>query len=254
MTTEANDNDPSVSEAYRNIATETTPPELDSKILSMAADSRRSTPGLSRRWFRPIAWAATIGLSLAFVLELSELNNVAEPTIENDADAILEERVLGDQVAAEPGETSRLQMLQQEVDKRVDSAAEAKASQAPAAAERTPAAAFAPPDTASPAAGAVSVSEDFAADDMHLLREAEDQARARSGPVRAVSADAESVAAFAVKKEKTQHCDAEARLTAATWYECIEVLREQELTSAATLELEALFLDFPDFQIPDANR
>ena len=51
MTTESNHNDLRVSEAYQGLATETTPPELDRKILAMAAGKSRY--GLARAWIRP---------------------------------------------------------------------------------------------------------------------------------------------------------------------------------------------------------
>jgi hypothetical protein len=243
MTTEANDNDARVSETYRAMATETTPQDLDSQILSMAAaetDSRRAGFGLSRLWFRPIAWAATIGLSLAFVLEMSEFNKVAEPAIQTDADAVLEERVLDDVVDAAPADIGRLQS-QQEFDKRTDAPAAAKPTAARAA------------EKVAPAAGAASVSEDFAADEILMLQEAEEQTRARSGSERAFVADS-PVAALAIKKERADLCEAGARLSAASWYACVEDLREKELHDTASAELEALLSEFPDFEIPEGNR
>jgi len=243
MTTEANDNDPRVSDTYRALATETTPPDLDSTVLSLAAaaaDTRQSGFGLSRAWFRPIAWAATIGLSLAFVLEMSELNDVKEPTVQIDSDEALEERVLGDQAVEELIDSTRRQR-QQELDKRTDMAVEVKASPAPTAAE------------VAPAAGAASVSDDFAAADMLLLQEAEKQARTRSGPAREAVANS-SAAALPIKKEQASLCDAAARRTAASWYACIEELRDKSLIEAAAMELEVLFSEFPDFEAPEANR
>lgn len=239
MTTETNDNDPRVSETYQAMATETTPPELDEKILSMAADSGRPAYGLSRAWFRPMAWVATIGLSLAFVLEMSELNDVAEPAATYlDADEMLEERVVGDQAVKDTMDDSR---LRQELDERSDVAVEAKASSPPAAVE------------VAPAEDAPSVSEDFAADNMMLLREAEEQARARAGPARAVAVNG-ATAALAMKKEQASLCDESARVDAASWYACVEDLREKDLGDAAGLELEALLSEFPDFQIPEESR
>ena len=60
-----------VSDAYRDLAREKTPERLDNRILAMAAHESRSRYGLARAWVRPVAWAATIALSLAFVLELT---------------------------------------------------------------------------------------------------------------------------------------------------------------------------------------
>lgn len=237
MTTEENGNDPRVSEEYRAIATETTPPELDSKILSMAADEARPRYGLARAWSRPLAWAATIGLSLAFVLEMSQLGDVNAPVVDADIANTLEERVVEDQAA---GRTSDVSQLRQELDKRSDAPAAAKVG-SPAAAEPEP------------ALDGTSVSDDFAASDMSLLREAEEQARARSGPARAVAVDAE-IAAFAEKKEQLEYCDSAARLSASTWYACIKDLRESGQADDADRELEALHLKFPDFADPDGYR
>ena len=123
---------------------------------------------------------------------------------------------------------------------RSDAVVEAKTSPSPAAA-----------GVASSEAGA-SVSEDFAAADMLLLQEAEEQASVRSGPARAVAVN--SAVVFAKKKEYVSLCDDDARRTAASWYACIDGLREQHLDEAADLELEALLAEFPDFEVPDGNR
>lgn len=60
-----------VSEAYREVANETSPTKLDDRILDMARQEARTRYGLARTWIRPVAWAATIGLSFAFILELT---------------------------------------------------------------------------------------------------------------------------------------------------------------------------------------
>jgi len=76
MTTETNNSDTRVSEAYRALATETTPPELDDTILKMAASNVPTRYARVRGWLRPVAWAATIGLSLAFILEISRYQDI----------------------------------------------------------------------------------------------------------------------------------------------------------------------------------
>ena len=125
MTNTENGNDPRVSEEYRAIAKETTPPELDSKVLSMAANDVRPRVGLARAWFRPLAWAATIGLSLAFVLELSQLDEVNAPVVDADVAESLEEIAVEDQVT---GRTENVSRLRQELENRSDLPAAAKAS------------------------------------------------------------------------------------------------------------------------------
>jgi hypothetical protein len=60
-----------VRDAYREIATETSPSNLDEEVLSMAERETRTRYGLARAWVRPVAWAATIALSFTFVLEMT---------------------------------------------------------------------------------------------------------------------------------------------------------------------------------------
>lgn len=65
--------DPEVSASYREIAREQTPEALNAAVLRQAAASVAGAKSTSVRWLRPMAWAATIGLSLALVLELSNV-------------------------------------------------------------------------------------------------------------------------------------------------------------------------------------
>lgn len=60
-----------ISDLYREAASEATPARLDEQVLAMAAQEARSRYGVARAWVRPVAWAATIGISLAFMLELT---------------------------------------------------------------------------------------------------------------------------------------------------------------------------------------
>jgi hypothetical protein len=242
MTTEQNHNDPRVSEAYSDLATERTPPELDRKVLSMAAAGTRSRYGLARAWVRPVAWAATIGLSLAFVLEMSQLRNVATPQVDADTVYQLEEVVIRDEAPAKAKD--ELRRLQIPV-KRTDAPQAKPMSSPPAAAE--------PVATPGPSLESPAVSAEIETDDMSLLRETEEQARTRSGSERPESVVA-GAAAFAEKKEDVEHCDEDARMTVDTWYACVLELRNSELAEAADQEFEALLMEFPDFLEPAVNR
>ena len=255
MTTESNEIDPRVSEAYRSIATETTPSELDREVLSMAAGSARSRYGLARAWIRPVAWAATIGLSLAFVLEMAQVRDVATPTADNDIAEQLEERIIRDEAPARAMEDNR---EQSETVKRSDAPAPLSKPAAKQVSSPPPATEPSPNAEAMPAAGS-SVSADFEADDMTLLREAEEQARARSGSERSAASAAEALTfdaavSFEAKEEEVQNCDQDARSSAATWYACIEELRATGLDEDAELELVSLRTEFPDFEEPQQNR
>ena len=218
MTTESNHNDPRVSEAYQGLATETTSPELDHKILAMAATKPRPRYGLARVWIRPVAWAATIGLSLAIVLEISQLQHETSPLIDADEPAALQLSVPAAKQASSP----------------------------PAAAEAAPA------RDVELATDNVSVSSDSVTEDMSLLREAEEQARSRSGPEPTAAAAADALSFHAAarldKKEQVRDCDPDMRSSAETWYACIEDLRAEGRTAAADRELLLLVTEFPDFE------
>ena len=91
MTTETDNQ--RVSDAYRDIASQTTRPEIDEQVLKLAATGMRSRYGLARAWVRPLAWAATITLSVALVLELTQ--DVVAPS------AVIQEEALDERVATD---------------------------------------------------------------------------------------------------------------------------------------------------------
>lgn len=230
MTTEANNSDPRVSEAYRSGATETTTPELDEAILKMAASATPTRYGLARGWLRPLAWAATIGLSLAFILEISQYQDVpvtSEPMLEK-----VEQRVMSDDKAVAPRDAD---VVSRKLNKHSDASSSAKAL-APRA------------ESAAPAAVDSAVRrQDFALDDASPVRETEEQMRMRSSEVRLTAAPAE-------KKELAEHCNDDARTAAESWYACVEYLNNEGLKDAARQELDALLIEFPDFREPDMDR
>jgi cytoskeletal protein RodZ len=60
-----------VSQAYRDLADERTPEHLDRTILRAAAKAARPRYSRFIAWTRPMAWAATVMLSVALVLEVT---------------------------------------------------------------------------------------------------------------------------------------------------------------------------------------
>lgn len=67
--------DPRVSAAYREMADERTPEHLDHVVLNAARSAARPRRNTAIRWLRPAAWAATVGVCLAFVVEISLLDD-----------------------------------------------------------------------------------------------------------------------------------------------------------------------------------
>lgn len=62
--------DRAVSEAYKELATERAPASLDEAVLSNAAAPARKSYAQSMLWMRPLAYAATVFLSLAIVIQV----------------------------------------------------------------------------------------------------------------------------------------------------------------------------------------
>lgn len=267
--------DPLVTNTYKELAGERTPDHLNEKVLRLAADRARAPYALARAWMRPAAWAATIGLSFAIVLELTQLPQIEPETVgvtASEDSALLDYR-------ANDGEAAR----------RSDVPATA-----PAAAEKDN----------------VETSDQFAPRDMDRLREAEDRARLQAGPNQVPVAqdsiaqepvvrqrqtpqamtttpklenDASDVASGMVEKavveetaadnvrgfaaarslsvaaeKKDQHadraCSDESRTVPESWYQCIKALRDVGEHELATSEYVEFRRVFPNFVDPDADK
>jgi len=230
MTTETNNSDTRVSEAYRALATETTPQELDDTILKMAASNVPTRYALVRGWLRPLAWAATIGLSLAFILEISRYQDMPvapAPVMEN-----VQMRAISPDTTLNSNDED---IASRKLNKYADAPIAGKAV-APSA------------DSAMPGAMESAVQRlDIATDGAGTLPETEETLRLRASQTRPAASPAE-------KKEQAEHCDAAARAAAESWYSCVEGLRENGLADAARQELDALLIEFPDFREPERDR
>jgi hypothetical protein len=68
------DRDETVTTAYRELAQETVPANIDSAVFRAASAPLQRGAGRfwSDAWFRPVTFAATLGLSMALLLQLSE--------------------------------------------------------------------------------------------------------------------------------------------------------------------------------------
>jgi len=74
--------DAHVSPAYRDLADERAPEHLDRTILNAAAKEARPRYSRFIAWTRPMAWAATIMLSVALVLEVTNPPSPAVVSLE----------------------------------------------------------------------------------------------------------------------------------------------------------------------------
>lgn len=98
-------------QAYRRIATETTPPHLDEAVLGAAVTARTPARTGLWRWRRPLAWVTMIGLSFAIVLEFNRTGTELVPdpgeSLPQTAAADAATALAGDEAAAKD-ERSRL--------------------------------------------------------------------------------------------------------------------------------------------------
>lgn len=210
MTTDTDDR--RISDTYRDLANERSPADLDRKILTMAAGESRTRYGLTRAWIRPVAWAATIGLSLAFILEMSQLNDVPAPAESSTA------------APASMPASSRLESAVQPDSIRSDAASS---------------------DTLT----AEDTNHLREAEEQAPMRAG--GARATKAMVEEpAAADLQKASSLESKARPAPHCDDAARRSADSWYQCILRLREEGLAAEAASELEALRNAFPAFREP----
>jgi hypothetical protein len=261
-------NDDLVSTTYRELATESAPDELSQSVLRLAVDEAKPRAARSNAWMRPMAWAATIGLSLAIVLELSE---APQPDL-----AVFD--ALG-VTATEPSSKSRLQdsadfaklpgtseqhenaALERESDSANRSPLkEEEIVQVPATISAADEKKLKDVEMRQQEVGKVSKPDmsaafevengDMSGDPFALvepqLEDTPASARAmRAAPASALEAD--YATAEMAARERDPACDAQAVATPETWTACISELKEDGHNDAASSELEQLQQTFPDF-------
>ena len=71
--------DPELSGLYRDLATERAPENLNLAVLKEAAVAAASRSSRTSAWFRPLAFVATVGLSLAVVMQISQSPELIVP-------------------------------------------------------------------------------------------------------------------------------------------------------------------------------
>jgi hypothetical protein len=273
MTTEQEkgERDKLVSETYRDLGVEKAPEHLNQNILRMAAaDGKvgRSNSFLSGAWMKPVAWAATIGLSLAIVLELTDVPTTvvpmdSAPAVQSASEAsVAEDFIAKDKQALERAEE---QVRQQSGSIQQETPADALVQDPSAAVRenklaRRPAASVAISESA-PAPGLML--EDRAMADADVAsKDVKKESAANTPPEpvidqpvrRKVAADQvvtrERITGFAMssaafESELDRFCDPEARKSADDWLACIEDLRASGATEQADLEYEAYILEYP---------
>ena len=280
-TASGDETDAQVSAGYRDLARERTPDHLDKAVLRAAARAARPRYSRLRSWTRPMAWAATVVLSVALVLEISKLpapdsTLLEEPAREKALESATEADA--DEAAFAPAETERPEAstpaaaapaLSRDDALQAPGAVSAGRVAAPQPApaselEKRQRSASVPeamdmPDPGVRMEKAETQLEQLRPQEADMLQRAEEQARTRAGEgkesaAKADLADAAPVQAFTLSTTagSDDGADCGDTLTASpeTWLECIEELEARGLADAAQRERERLARTFPEFELP----
>ena len=219
--------DESVARAYRNLAEERTPEHLDRAVLGRAARAVRPGYARSRAWTRPLAWAATIALSVAIVLELTrtpapeEIASWQAPTALDEAEAVTPANGARRDAGGTSAEGRSVDLIQDARDKSRPVQKTAVPRVLESLADDEERAAEIPVPTGDQAA-------------LHAL--APEPGAAANGAETVVS--------------DPGRCPAEATQQPSTWLECIRRLEKAGLVDEAAEERELLRNAFPGFELP----
>ncbi len=280
----SNETDRLVSDAYSELADEKTPEALNREVLRLAAKEGRTRYSIARAWMRPVAWAATIGLSLVVVLELTSLpgSDVALQSApvgavpdqaEGQADMIKEEVVL---------ESAAVEQRKDSLAKRTrpyspDEQVAEKTTITTNTVSTSGNAIQAEPGTASADLPATTDADDLRGFEDPLGRarqELSQQREVERAPERVAdeTVDGESVpsaapaASSALRAESFATgtaslltepgylCPVEIRVSADKWMQCIEELEADSPPELVEREYEAFRERYPDFERPTTDR
>lgn len=245
MTDERNkaDIDTIVSDSYRALGDEKAPEHLNHAVLEMAKNASARRNSLRAGWMKPVAWAATIGLCLAIVLQLTELPDATQtefvvPSAEprNDSFEVRDTEII------EKAE-QQLHLQQGRIAAQGDSAKtiqrQTETIEVPRLEAKRSAESY---GVSAPSYGASAPSPSVSAEPVPSQERRSDQ----------VLLPATMSDAF---RDEESRCSATARRTADDWLACIENLRDLGDDQAADEESRAFREQFPDeFANMDANK
>ena len=217
--------DAAVSARYRACSDETTPVEVDRRIIRAAGNALESgaAPGWMLSWLRPATFVATLGLSIALLLELGEIEE--QVTIPGHDHTAVRQEV--DTAAASDKRGAALIPGQ---------------STAPAVLPGTEAVPQAPlPATVDSFREAV----DAAAQEVRELGAAADANLQQRPETQAVPATASGEIPAEIEAPA---CTDEQKANAEDWRLCIDKLVRTGMTEQAGIEKRALQERFPEFQ------
>ncbi len=235
------DGDDLVTETYRELGVEKAPEHLNQSVLRMAAGGGLQSPArniLFGAWMKPVAWAATIGLSLAIVLELSEVPTApvrsdSMPTAESMREEALDESLVINAAANEKVENRE----RPESAPNRQLASEDELGRSTAAYDDVEVFSREPKGKLDPVA---APSQPPLAAKTEIPTAKEQAAE--------LPADSQRIASYSLSVEQSDIddlCNAAARLSEESWLACIDNLRSSGSEEAADREYEAFILKHP---------
>lgn len=262
--------DPLVTRTYREIADESTPEHLNRTILKEAAKAARPRYRRFISWTRPMAWAATVMLSVALVLEITKTPTpesmmiddslgkfeIQERDTDSSTDAPSEALEESESPATPPGRLSN------PGNAALPQSATAKftAKQAAPEPEKRQRGDVQQNGVVEQKLTAPAESvEEIKLKDVDMLHRAEDMARLQDGenkerplasdPAATMNAEM-AVQGAAAPSVRAEICDETDTASPETWLDCIIALEESGQTDEARLQREHLSKAFPDFDLP----
>jgi hypothetical protein len=256
-----------VSMTYREVADERAPEALNQSILQQAAAAAKPRYARNMSWMRPMAWAATIGLSLAIVLEVTQVQQ-PEGAYDISADAVSspaeesrqreDARSAGalEEVVVEANAARKKESafpVQTESGAPAASVVPVANQPAPELAEESKLDASQKPALAMQKASKPELADTFYRDEDEAEAIADQEvavsSRMQDGRSSALARQSGYASADSLLQAKNPGCDATAVEIPETWQECIASLAELGLIDEANDQLEQLKEAFPDFVV-----
>jgi len=243
MTTERNtpesvangDSDALVTQTYREVEDQCTPEHLNRAILKEATNAARPRYSRLIAWTRPMAWAVTVMLSVALVLELSKVPTPELGTFETDSgkfEVASPKTGLADDATTELLEEPRFPLMPPGRASNADAEAPIQIETMKSAAKQTP----------------------FESGLEKRQRSGLQKVRVEEQNLPATAASAATPASFAVsaslESSAAASCSEEMTAAPATWLECIEDLETAGRAEEANQQRQQLQMSFPDFELP----
>jgi len=273
--------DPQVSDQYESLAGEKTPVHLDRAVLREAtravrADNRKGSFGA---WFRPVAFMATVGLSLAIILDLSDtgiFKPVADISVESAPAIQTAPKSTADSAGRNSSQPTLSDIKRQEklaptADAPDQGKDNAGVTTPPAAASESLQAnprqlqktrldavrAVAPPP-AEPVedqayrSNAITVEAGIAEQRVQKVERAIDaNLQSRPGTADQFTAPQAAIATESYVLATPAACSNEQKSDVEEWWKCIQSLRQSGLAEVADQELVNFREAFPDFAPPE---